>query len=114
MQSSPRTTHYRFAEGQSSVRLVASSATDVCAVLAVQNYSVTDTLTLQQTKKMKLDLLLVDVRCCSLQCPIAQSAADVSAGGLRMTMMRAGAVQLSVSHNTICQFWIESKKHLVE
>lgn len=40
-QSAPRTTYYRFMEGQRSVRLVASSETDFCAVLAVQNYSVT-------------------------------------------------------------------------
>ncbi|XP_050346973.1 SID1 transmembrane family member 1-like isoform X2 [Nymphalis io] len=68
-QSMPRVTHYRFIEGQTSVRLIVSSENEVCATLSVQNYS----------------------------CPIAQTVTDVSTSGLRLTMMRSGAVQLSRS-----------------
>ncbi|XP_047530128.1 SID1 transmembrane family member 1-like [Vanessa atalanta] len=65
-QTSPRVTHYQFIEGQTSVRLIVSSESEVCATLSVQNYS----------------------------CPIAQTVTDVSTSGLRLTMMRSGAVQL--------------------
>ncbi|XP_068632776.1 SID1 transmembrane family member 1-like isoform X2 [Battus philenor] len=65
--TAPRVLHYEFAEAQHSVRLVVQSDDDVCASISVQNYS----------------------------CPIAQTLADISVTGLRMTVQRSGAVQLS-------------------
>ncbi|CAH2107898.1 unnamed protein product [Euphydryas editha] len=65
-QTAPRVMHYRFLEGQSSVRLIVSSDSEVCATLSVQNYS----------------------------CPIPQTLTDMSINGQRLTMMRSGAMQL--------------------
>ncbi|CAH0714033.1 unnamed protein product, partial [Brenthis ino] len=65
--SAPRVLHYRFAEGQDSVRLVVTSESELCAVLSVLDYV----------------------------CPIAQTISALATGGQRLTMMRSGAVQLS-------------------
>ncbi|RVE45311.1 hypothetical protein evm_010016 [Chilo suppressalis] len=64
---SPRVHHYSFPEGQTQVRLVASSEDDVCATLAVQQYG----------------------------CPIAETLQELSTTTMRMSMQRSGAVQLS-------------------
>ncbi|CAG4967023.1 unnamed protein product [Colias eurytheme] len=64
-KSAPRVLHYRFAGAESSVRLVVSSDTVTCATLSVQNYT----------------------------CPIKQTNEEV-VFGLRLTMMRSGAMQI--------------------
>ncbi|CAG4961741.1 unnamed protein product [Parnassius apollo] len=66
-QISPRVFHYQFEEGQQSVRLVVESDDDICASISIQNYS----------------------------CPIAQTPTEISNTGLRMTVLRSGAVHLS-------------------
>ncbi|KPJ13349.1 SID1 transmembrane family member 1 [Papilio machaon] len=65
--TAPQVMHYQFEEVQHSVRLELRSEDDVCVSVSVQNYS----------------------------CPIAQSLADIGTPGLRMTMQRSAAVQLS-------------------
>ncbi|CAK1601446.1 unnamed protein product [Parnassius mnemosyne] len=66
-QTAPRVFHYQFEEGQQSVRLVVQSDDDICVSISIQNYS----------------------------CPIAQTLEEISNTGLRMTVLRSGAVQLS-------------------
>ncbi|XP_045534667.1 SID1 transmembrane family member 1 isoform X2 [Papilio machaon] len=65
--TAPQVVHYQFEEVQHSVRLELRSEDDVCVSVSVQDYS----------------------------CPIAQSLADIGRPGLRMTMQRSAAVQLS-------------------
>ncbi|XP_038214530.1 SID1 transmembrane family member 2-like, partial [Zerene cesonia] len=67
-KSAPRVLYYKFPEDDSSVRLVVSSESNICAKLSVQNYT----------------------------CPIKQTSEEVISG-LRLTMMRSGAMQISRS-----------------
>lgn len=68
-QGAPRVNFYRWLPGQNNVRLVVESADDVCATVAVQNYT----------------------------CPIAETLEEIEVSTLRMTVMRSGGVQLSRS-----------------
>ncbi|XP_059049618.1 SID1 transmembrane family member 1-like [Achroia grisella] len=67
--TSPWVNHFRFLEDQKSVRLHLESEDDVCAFIAIQNYS----------------------------CPIYEMVTDLVDSTLRMTMQRSGAVQISRS-----------------
>lgn len=101
-QTAPRVAHYRFSEGQSSVRLIVSSDSEVCATLSVQNYSVRTTFV--AILIYKFYIIKVVKPCCtrSFQCPIPQTPTDVSTNGQRLTMMRSGAMQLYVSRVERC------------
>ncbi|KAJ0175376.1 hypothetical protein K1T71_008535 [Dendrolimus kikuchii] len=66
-QRAPSVHHYRFVEGQDSVRLMITSDDDFCATLSVQNYT----------------------------CPIVQTLEGFQTDTLRMTVQRSGGVQLS-------------------
>ncbi|CAH1646872.1 unnamed protein product [Spodoptera littoralis] len=68
-QGAPRVHTYQFLPGQASVRLVVEADDDVCATIAVQNYT----------------------------CPIAETLEDIEISSLRMTVLRSGAMQLSRS-----------------
>ncbi|XP_063822873.1 SID1 transmembrane family member 1-like [Ostrinia nubilalis] len=65
----PRVHYYAFDEEQEQVRLVVSSDDDVCATVAVQDYT----------------------------CPITETLDELALSTLRMTVQRSGAVQLSRS-----------------
>ncbi|XP_052754737.1 SID1 transmembrane family member 1-like [Galleria mellonella] len=67
--TAPQVHHYRFLEEQGSVRLQITADDDVCAIVAVQNYS----------------------------CPILEMVSDIEGSTVRMTMQRSGAVQVSRS-----------------
>lgn len=68
-QGAPRVHMYQFLPEQSSVRVVVEADDDVCATIAVQNYT----------------------------CPIAETLDDIEISSLRMTVLRSGAMQLSRS-----------------
>uniref|UniRef100_A0A2A4K1B3 Uncharacterized protein n=1 Tax=Heliothis virescens TaxID=7102 RepID=A0A2A4K1B3_HELVI len=66
-QGAPSVHAYRFPREQEHVRLVVDSRDDVCATVAVQDYS----------------------------CPIAETLEDIEISSLRMTVTRSGGMQLS-------------------
>ncbi|KAF9411708.1 hypothetical protein HW555_009574 [Spodoptera exigua] len=68
-QGAPRVHTYQFLPEQYSVRLVVEASDDVCATIAVQNYT----------------------------CPIAESLEEIEISTLRMTVLRSGAMQISRS-----------------
>ncbi|KAL0880554.1 hypothetical protein ABMA27_001786 [Loxostege sticticalis] len=63
----PRVHYYMFEENQEQVRLVIESQDDVCATIAIQDYT----------------------------CPIAETLEELATATIRMTMQRSGATQLS-------------------
>ncbi|VVC93745.1 unnamed protein product [Leptidea sinapis] len=63
----PRVLYYKMAEEELQMRLVVTSQSELCATLSVHNYS----------------------------CPIPQTLDEIESVGLRLTMMKSGALQLS-------------------
>lgn len=69
-QGAPRVHRYQFQPEQDNVRLVVESEDDICATIAIQNYT----------------------------CPIADTMEQIEASTIRMTMLKSGAAQISKSN----------------